>query len=138
MVDAVLPSLRRSWSIVQGEKSPLWLGVYAGTGGQVVSRSAVSDATWTLRRWAIDLIEWDIDNSNRWDVTESPFYARDSTNPLMRQIVPPMERQASHWNSDPFVMAGGSGMGEMEPSIWRLPYYLMRYNGLIVESHAER
>jgi len=138
MVDAVLPSLRRSWSIVQGEKSPLWLGIYAGTGGQVVSRSAVSDATWTLRRWAIDLIEWDIDNSNRWDVTESPFYARDSTNPLMRQIVPPMERQASHWNSDPFVMAGGSGMGEMEPSIWRLPYYLMRYNGLIVESHAER
>jgi hypothetical protein len=133
MVDALLPSLHRSWTIVQGELSPLWLGIYAGTGGQHVSEKAVSDATWTLRRWSIDLITWPINNQNRWDVTLSPFSVRDSADSLLlRQILPQSERVTEKWNGDPFRLdASGSGMSEEAPYIFQLPYYLMLYNGLI-------
>jgi len=131
MVDALKPSIERTYSIVQGELSPLWLGIYAGTAGMKISEEQIASATWTLRHWALDLIEWPVDNTPRWDITPSPFYSRDSTDPLMRQIVPPQQRQTNKWNSDPFEYAGGSGWGEEYPAIWRLPYFLMAYNGLI-------
>jgi hypothetical protein len=132
MVDSLLPALHRTWTIVQGELSPLWLGVYAGTGGQAVDEKAISDAAWTLRHWAMDLINWPINNSNRWDVTLSPFTSRDDTDPLIRQILPPQERASRKWNSDPFELgASGNGLSEDAPYIFQLPYYLMRYNGLI-------
>ena len=132
MVNALLPSLHRTWSIVQGEYSPLWLGVYAGTGRQTVDSSAIDSAVWSLRHSAIDFIDWTISNTDRWDITTSPFFRRDSTDPLMRQIIPPQERSASKWNSDPFVFSSGSGgYSEEAPYIWQLPYHLMLYNGLI-------
>jgi hypothetical protein len=132
MVDALLPALHRTWTIVQGELSPLWLGIYAGTGRQPVSEQAISDAAWTLRHWPTDLITWPINNMNRWDVTLSPFYARDSTNPLIRQILPAQERAMEKWNSDPFrLTASGNGYLEEPPFLFQLPYFLMRYNGLI-------
>ena len=135
MVDALVPALQRFWSIVKGEKSPLWLGIYGGTCGQPVTSREVSDSVWTLRHWAIDFIQWPYDNSERWDVTESPFTARDHDDEhLMRQIRPPSERASHKWNSDPFVWSGDSGMAEEMPSIWALPYWLMRYNRLIVEA----
>jgi len=132
MVDALVPAIQRFWSIVKGEKSPMWLGIYGGTCGQPVTSEEVSDSVWTLRRWAIDFIRWEIDNTNRWDVTDSPFHARDHEDqPLMRQIRPPSERASHKWNSDPFVWTDDNGMSEEMPSIWAYPYWLMRYNGLI-------
>lgn len=133
MVNVLLPSMHRTFALINGELSPLWLGIYAGTGNQEVPLEAISSAVWTLRHWAIDLIEWPISNDERWDITESPFFARDSTNPLMRQIRPPSERSSRKWNSDPFVLNDqGDGMGEEYPANWRYPYYLMTYNKLIV------
>jgi len=132
MVDALLPSIQLTWSVVQGELSPLWLGIYAGTGGQLVDDSMIDATVWSLRHSAIDMIQWEITNSNRWDVTLSPFYARDSTNPLIRQLLPPQARAIEKQNSDPFELtASGNGMGEEAPYVWQLPYHLMRYNGLI-------
>jgi hypothetical protein len=53
MVTAMLPSLHRTWTIVQGEYSPLWLGIYAGTARQAVSSDDVARALWSLRRYPI-------------------------------------------------------------------------------------
>jgi hypothetical protein len=83
---------------------------------------------------AIAQIDWPIHNEDRWDITLSPFYARDSTNFLMRQIRPMSERASAKWNTDPFVVSAGSGYKEEMPSVWRLPYYLMLYNNLITKS----
>ena len=63
MVDALKPSMFRTWSIVSSELSPLWLGIYAGTANINVDEKAISDAAWKLRQWAIDLIDWP--NSNK-------------------------------------------------------------------------
>jgi hypothetical protein len=135
MVDALVPSLERSWSIVRGERSPLWLGIYAGMGAGLarLCPSSYSDAVWSLRRWAVDLVSWPVVNSERFDLNLSPFSARDSTNAESQEIISPQERATGHWNGDPFQLDGGSGTSESEPSVWRLPYYLMRYNNLIGE-----
>jgi len=135
MIEPLVPGLERMWSIVQGEKSPLWLGIYAGTAGQPVCPASHSDAVWSLRRWPIDLITWPVDNSDRWDITKSPFVPRDSGSDATaewRQILPMAERAMKKWNSDPFEGgSAGSGMSEQAPYVWRLPYYIMLYNGLI-------
>ena len=132
MITALEPSLHRTWSIVQGELSPLWLGVYAGTGKQAVNQQEIDSATWTLRHSVLDFIVWPNTNSKRWDVTLSPFFTRDTTSPLFRQILPPQARVTEKWNSDPFSStASGNGLSEEAPYIWQLPYHLMLYNGLI-------
>mmetsp|Transcript_19127 Transcript_19127/g.31993 ORF Transcript_19127/g.31993 Transcript_19127/m.31993 type:complete len:834 (+) Transcript_19127:33-2534(+) len=131
MVKLMIPGYERSWLIFGPEYSPLWTGVYAGVAAQPASALAISRSVWTLRRWAIDLIEWPIDNSQRWDSEMQPFHVRDSTKVLVRQLRPPAERVQAHWNSDPFAAQSGSGQAESEPAVWRLPYYLMLYYKLI-------
>lgn len=131
MVALLEPSIERYWTIVQGEKSPLWLGIYAGTAGYSVDESMVNDATWWLRHSAIDFITWPFKNSDRWDITEDRFFGRDSNTKQMMEIRPAQETRTGHWNGNPFTMDDGSGTSEYEPAIWRLPYYLMRYNKLI-------
>ncbi len=133
MVDAMKPSVLRTWTIVNDELSPLWLGIYAGAAKMAVSESEVSNAVWSLRNWAIDMIEWPTTNDERWDITVSPYYSRDSTDPLMREIIPQRERRIAKWNSDPYELKDqGSGYAEEYPSVWRLPYFLMAYYKLIV------
>lgn len=135
MVTPLIAGLERMWSIVQTERSPLWVGVYAGTAGMPVCPITISDAVWSLRRYSIDLIDWPIDNSNRWDITPSPFVPRDSgdnATPEWRQMLPNSERAVRKQNSNPFDgNAMGNGLSEEAPYVWRLPYYLMLYNGLI-------
>ena len=131
MVSPFLPSFERTWLIIGAEYSPLWTGIYAGVAAQKVSSAALKHSVWTLRRWAIDLIDWPVDNDGRWDITKEPFYSRDSTRPIMRQIRPAAERTSSHWNSDPYSMMAGSGYSEYEPAVWRMPYYIMLHYKLI-------
>eukprot|EP00598_Pedospumella_elongata_P005501 CAMPEP_0184967304 /NCGR_PEP_ID=MMETSP1098-20130426/718_1 /TAXON_ID=89044 /ORGANISM="Spumella elongata, Strain CCAP 955/1" /LENGTH=817 /DNA_ID=CAMNT_0027488731 /DNA_START=6 /DNA_END=2459 /DNA_ORIENTATION=- len=131
MASLVLPAFERTWLLIGAEYSPLWTGIYAGVAAQQVSPASVAHSVWTLRHWAIDLINWPVDNANRWDVALEPFYSRDSTKQIMRQIRPPSERVSSHWNNDPFSVTEGSGYSEYEPAVWRLPYYIMLYYKLI-------
>lgn len=131
MVSQFVPSFERTWLIIGAEYSPLWTGIYAGVAAQRASPAALSHSVWSLRHWAMDLVDWPLHNSGRYDVTLEPFYSRDSTKPIMRQIRPPSERVSSHWNGDPFTVSAGSGYSEFEPAVWRLPYYLMLYYKLI-------
>ena len=137
MVKPLIPSLKKTFMLMKGELSPLWLGIYAGTAQQsdMIKDSDLSDATWSLRKWALDLISWEIQGTQRIDLDfNEHFQARMQAqgHPLMRHIRPPAERAAGEWNADPFdTNPGGSGMSEYEPGTWLLPYYIMLYNGLI-------
>lgn len=135
MIAPLIPGLDRMWTIVKPERSPLWLGFYAGTAGRPVCPVAQSESVWTLRRAVMDLIDWPVNNDDRWDVVSSPYYPRDPHEgdpPEMRQILPPAERAVRKWNSDPYTQGTqGGGMNEEAPYIWRLPYYLLVYNGLL-------
>eukprot|EP01034_Spumella_vulgaris_P021613 gene21613-27652_t len=132
MVSLTLPSLHRTYQLIGTEFSPLWTGIFAGVAAQPATQSAITRSVWSLRHWALDLIAWPIDNSNRWDLTVQPFFARNSeTEHIMREIRPPQERESSHANRDPYEMTGGSGSDEFEPAVWRLPYNMMLYYKLI-------
>jgi hypothetical protein len=133
MVSLFDASLERAYLLARDERSPLWFGVYAGTAGK--SKAHMSDAvaaTWSLRHWAPDLINWQIDASIRQDTVIQPFYLRQSVDAeLMRDIRPPSERVSSQWNNDPFAVHDGNGYTEVQPSVWTLPYWMMRHNQLI-------
>ncbi len=135
MVEPMLPSLRKTWILVAGELSPLWLGIYAGTAQQThgVNDVAKASAVASLQRWALDFIQWEIKGTQRIDLDiNEHFTARYSDVPIMRHIRPPSEREASEWNNDPFMVnPGGNGKAEYEPGTWLFPYYIMKYNGLI-------
>ena len=88
MVSQLVPSFERTWLLIGAEYSPLWTGIYAGVAAQSASQSALAHSVWTLRRWALDLVDWPIANGDRWDVTPEPFYSRDSTNPIAADPTP--------------------------------------------------
>lgn len=90
MVKIAIPALERAWLIIGSEFSPLWTGIYAGVANQPASTMAVDYSTWSLRHWALDLIDWPVDNGNRWDVAQTPFHVRDQESmKITRQIRPP-------------------------------------------------
>ena len=136
MIQPMVVSLKKSFMLMKGELSPLWLGIYAGTAAQsdMIQEKDLSDATWTLRRWAMDFITWGVMGSQRIDLDFTDHYhvRYQSDRPVMRHIRPASERRANEWNSDPFdVNPGGDGTCEYEPGTWLLPYFIMQFNGLI-------
>jgi len=137
----MVPSIQRTFLLLKGELSPLWLGIYAGTAKQTkhVNQKDVSNVQWSMRHYAIDLIEWPVFNSQRIDLDISDSFHVRNTDPahnpyfpLMKHIRPPDERTQAEWNTDPFaVNPGGSGTSEFEPGIYLFPYYLTLYHGLV-------
>jgi len=141
MVSPMVPSIQRTFLLLKGELSPLWLGIYAGTAKQTkhVNKKDVDNVQWWMRHYALDLIEWPIYNSQRIDLDISDSFHVRNTDPahnpyfpLMKNIRPPNERAQVEWNADPFaVNPGGSGSSEFEPGVYLFPYYLTLYHGLV-------
>ena len=132
MCELLLPSLRRTWLLARGEMSPLWMSIYAGTAGQKVTIEEAQSAEWSLRRWAIDNIDWQVSGTGRLDLVMSPFNVRNGQVPLFKNSRPPAERAASHANTDPFESVAGSvGSYEVEPAVFTTPAWMMAYYGLL-------
>lgn len=137
MTQLMVPSLQRTWRLSKGELSALWLGIYAGTAQQTeyVSKADLKDATYSLKDWQLDNINWDIEGSQRIDLDISSVYhvRMNQHRPIMRHIRPPQERASTEANNDPFdVNAGGSGTTEYEPNVYLFPYYIMKYHNLLI------
>jgi hypothetical protein len=89
----------------------------------------------------LDLIDWDVQNSNRWDCFAQPYGDRgDITQSIMYDIHPVTERQIQHWNINPFLFESGTsknnpysngGYVEYSSTEWLLPYWMMRFYDLI-------
>jgi hypothetical protein len=132
LVAPLRPAAERTWDIIGSEFSPLWTAVFGGLIDLPISQNYIDWSVWTLRNWAADLVDWPIDQSQRLDVDKTPFTVRDQADaPIIRQIRPPSERQMTHWNNDPFIIKIGGGYSEFEPAIFRLPYFIMRFHGLL-------
>jgi len=85
MCEPIVPGLRRTWQLLKGEKSPLWYGIYAGTAKQSwqVDQEDRDGSTWSLRHWAIDMINWSILGSQRidLDISSHPTWFHVRMNP---------------------------------------------------------
>ena len=135
MRDLLLPSALKVWKLIGSEFNPLWTSIYLGLGGlkdRVESADLyIERSVHTLRRNALDLVDWPVDHSVRADITLTPFHVRDKDWDTIKEVLPPDQRPTTHFNADLFAAVTGSGMQEYDPSVFRLPYYMMRFYGLL-------
>jgi hypothetical protein len=119
-------TIRDHFEIEKSERCPLWNFVYASTGA---SDYDVEGALWTLRRFPLDLIDWRVENSHRQDITR---LGRTFRRQQLAELLPPGERRITRWNSQPFVLDGGSGgRVELAGDEFLLPFWMARYLKII-------
>jgi hypothetical protein len=123
-------ALDQWWQNIRREANPLWTFIYLL--GQPDGEADLAAALWTLSRMPMDTIQWTVRNSNRRDLVWSQ--ARDrSGQPETLTLLPPDERPVMKWNSNPFVVDGGSdGHGEDDGAAFLLPYWLGRHHGFLI------
>ncbi len=115
------------WQAERPEKDGLWDLMTAVTGTIDFDLEA---AVWYLREYPMDLITWEVKNSQRKDIEkQTPGFRRQST----VEVLPPDELKISRHNANRFTLDGGNdGRSEYSAGdIWLLPYWMGRYLGLI-------
>lgn len=115
------------WKIELPEKEGLWNLI---TGIVGIKDPGVKDAIWYLQKYPMDLIHWDIKNSDRKDLD---ILEKNFRNQYTKQVLPPDELKISRHNANRFTL-DGTGAGRAENSagdIWLLPYWLGRYLDII-------
>lgn len=119
-------TIRDHWEFERREKNPLFNFVYAATG----AKDADTDGgLWILRRFPLDMVDWDVRNSHRLDVTKLSENFRQED---LKELLPPGERRITRWNGHPFVLDGGSGgHTELAGDEYLLPYWMGRYLKII-------
>jgi hypothetical protein len=123
-------SATRSMRTEIPERSPFFNFVFAIDSPQWAH---VADGVDTLKRWPLDLRQFEVRNSHRADVVVDPRRGRHG-NRLLLQPLPIDERVPQKWNHDPYVADnGGDGRHEESGAEWLLPYWMAVYHKLIVE-----
>ena len=122
-----LTGLERLWSFERAESSPLWNFIYgASTGGACDVEAAVG----SLREYPLDLIAWNVLNSHRADLEFDPALERRG----IRRLARPLswtERPLHSWDKSPYLLDGGTGRVEKDPTLWLFPYWMGRFHRLI-------
>ncbi|HWW00630.1 MAG TPA: hypothetical protein VNZ64_13105 [Candidatus Acidoferrum sp.] len=131
---ALLAAYRRAadawWENIQREANPLWTFIYLK--GRPEARVDLAAAVWTLYRTPLDTIKWTVKNSQRHDIVWAPAVDRFGEHEALT-LLPPDERPVMRWNSNPFVVDGGEdGRGEDDGAAFLLPYWLGRYQQLLL------
>lgn len=115
-------AVRDHWELEKAEKCPLWNFVLASTGEKEFDAAG---ALWTLRHFPLDLIDWNVSNTHRRDITKLPPNFRQRE---LKELLPPDERRVTRWNGHPFGLAGGgNGQTELAGDEFLLPYWMARY-----------
>ena len=110
------------------ERNPLWAAIVAAF---VEEGYRLADAVRTLREWPEDWREWLVDNSHRKDVEIDPEFDRHGDEQFTT-VLPYDEIRTMKWNGNPYaVKDGGDGRAVQAPWPWLLPYWMMRYYGII-------
>jgi hypothetical protein len=120
-------SLQRTWDFQRAEGSPLWNFIYGASTGAPCDVEAAVEA---LREIPLDFIQWKIQNSHRADLKYDPIAEQQGTKRLLKPLSW-TERSIHKWDKNPFTLDDGSDLGEGDPTIWLLPYWLGRYHRLI-------
>ena len=123
-------ALDQWWQNIRREANPLWTLIYLL--GRPDGQADVAAALWTLSRMPMDTIQWTVRNSHRPDLIWSQAADRSGQRETLT-LLPPDERPVMKWNSNPFVVDGGSdGHGEDDGAAFLLPYWLGRYQGFLI------
>jgi hypothetical protein len=131
-----LESLARSFRIEAPEKNPLWTFIAAAgglpeAGAEAEGRPALEAAVRTLRSTPSDMVEWQVENEGRLDIVRAPTPNRFGQ-AIAAAPLHPAERPWLKYNSDPYLLDGGSGGREEDDgAFFLLAYWMGRYHGFI-------
>ncbi len=119
-------SLERSWRAVEADRMPVW-NVIASA---LLKRDCGLDvALEELRDYPIDLINWSVENSHRWDLVRDPLVDR-GRRPQAIYPIRPSESGIYRWNTNPKRFdGGGGGMTEETGTDFLAAYWMGRYYG---------
>ena len=116
------------WELV--ERNPLWAAYVALLAGPEFAD--LEPALQSLREIPLDLREWLVDTSHRKDATQWPDDRHGD--PQWEQVFPYDEIKTIWWNTNLHDMVGGGNGTRLNgPLAWLLPYWGMRYAGVIGE-----
>jgi len=114
--------------VQQGAMWDLSNHVLGGDMGPQIERFA----RW-LRLAPVDMIRWNVVNSNRHDLVKAPTWFKEGMLRSDDTILPYDERRNDRWNTDQFRVDGGmDGRVEMDGADVLMPYWAARYYGIIV------
>lgn len=119
-------SMQRSWNVEQADRIPIW---------NIIASSALEKdcdlnvALDELQQIPLDMINWTMNNSQRWDLPKDQMDDRFGKAQSIRPIPTP-ERAVSKWNNNNYRYdQGAGGFGEEDGSYFLLPYWMGRYHG---------
>lgn len=124
-------AIKSHWEIERSEKNPLWNFLYALSGGTNID---LDESVWWLKEFPMDLIDWNIDNSHRKDLTKIEPNFRNQT---YSEVLPPDERVLSKHNGAYRNNGGSAGRREYSPYIYLMPYWAGRYVEAISEAEKK-
>jgi hypothetical protein len=131
---ALLAVYRRAladwWRNMQRELNPLWTFIYLT--GQPDGEADLPGAVWMLYGMPLDLIQWDVKNSHRTEISWSDRSDRFGRREALT-LLPPDERPVMRWNGNPFEVDGGNGgRSEGDGGAFLLPYWLGRHHRFLL------
>lgn len=114
----------------KGERNPLWAAFVALAAGP--EAADLDAALRSLREIPFDRRDWRVDNTHRRDALNWPDDRHG--HPQFDRVFPYDEIPTVWWNSNFRSKAdGGDGRSVSGPMAWLLPYWAMRYAGVIGE-----
>ena len=119
-------SLLRSWQAVRNDHMPVW-NVLSSV--MLNKDCDLQIALQEIQQYPIDLVNWTMENSHRWDLPKDQLVSRSgklqSTKPI-----PTPESNISRWNTNPkHFDAGDDGKTEESGSYFLAAYWIGRYHG---------
>ena len=122
-----IKSMMDMYEYEKKERNPLWVAIISGTMGEGYD---LDEAIQTLREWPEDWREWLVDNSHRLDAVKDVSDRHGDAQ--FTTVFPYDEIRTMKWNGNPYAMTDGyDGRSVQAPWPWLLPYWMMRYNGVI-------
>jgi len=121
-------SLERTWKVVRPDRMPVW-NLMASV--LLKKDCDVNVVIEELEKYPLDLINWTMENSHRWDLQHDLLAGRFYVNQAVKPVPSP-ESNVWRWNNNPRQMDSGSGgTREEDGSYFLFAYWMGRYYGLL-------
>jgi hypothetical protein len=121
-----IKSLVRSWNGVRNDRMPVW-NVFASA--MLKKDCDLQVALEEIQQYPVDLVNWTMENSHRWDLQKDPLLSRAGL-PQTTRPIPTPESNIYRWNTNPkHFNAGNAGKTEDSGSYFLFAYWMGRYFG---------
>lgn len=119
-------SLNRTWEAVRSDRMPIW-NIFASA--LLEKDSDLDIALEEIQQFPVDLINWKMENSHRWDLRRD-YLPHRILKDQADKAIPSPEGNISRWNTNPKLMdVGDGGQTEDSGTYFLVAYWMGRYFG---------